>query len=78
MRLMRSTTCRFSLLPRKRVLSVKLVVSMTRVSPSHRPMESPIHFLTGEGRCWPPSLTTRTSWFISLMIMTMFRVCTIW
>ena len=35
--------CRFSVEPRNRVLSVKFVVSTTSVSPSQRPIESPIH-----------------------------------
>ena len=39
----RSMTCRFSVEPRKRVLSVKFVVSTTSVSPSQWPTESPIH-----------------------------------
>ena len=40
-RLKRSITWRFSVDPRKRVLSVKLVVSTTSVSPSQWPIESP-------------------------------------
>ena len=56
MRRKRSTTCRFSLEPRKAVLSVKLVVSTTSVLPSQWPRESPISWWTwtadAGGRPW--------------------------
>ena len=54
MRVKRSMTFRFSPEPRNWVLSVKLVVSTTSVSPSHRPIESPSHFLMCAGGCVPP------------------------
>src|SRR5581483_10307603 len=75
---MRSTTCSLSLDPRNCVLPVKLVVSMTNVSPSQWPTESPIHFRIDGGRCGWFMRTTRASCTISVRIITVSRVCTIW
>jgi hypothetical protein len=47
-----------------------LIVSTTSVSPSQRPMDSPIHSRIDGGAREPPNLTMRTSWFISTRIAT--------
>jgi len=77
-RVKRSTTCRLADEPRNRVFSEKFVVSTTSVSPSQRPTESPIHFVTLFGRCSAFMRTTRASCTISVRISTESFVCTIW
>ena len=53
------------------VLSVKFVVSTTRVSPSQWPRASPIHWRMSSGGCGRPSkATTRASCTISLRMTT--------
>ena len=58
------------------VLGWKLVVSMTSVSPSQRPIESPNHFRMPDGGCVPFMRTTRASCTISVRIITVSFVCT--
>ena len=59
------------MIPLNGFLPLKLVVSTTSVLPSQRPRETPIHwriFSSGCGR--PSSGTIRTSWIISVRIIT--------
>ena len=64
---------RFSLDPLNRVLSEKLVVSTTSVSPSHRPVESPIHLRIVGGKCSAFIRMMRASCTISFRISTESR-----
>ena len=77
-RVKHSITCRSSVAPWNLVLSVKLVVSTTSVSPSQWPTESPSHRRMVLGRCVAFMRTMRTSCTISVRIVTEFLVCTIW
>src|SRR2546427_12747778 len=56
-RVQRSTRCKFSRAPKKSVLGLKFVTSMTSVLPSQWPRESPHHWRTFEGRCGLPFIT---------------------
>src|SRR6266705_2967183 len=56
-RVQRSTRCKFSREPRKSVLGLKFVTSMTRVLPSQWPRESPYHWRMLDGKCGLPFMT---------------------
>src|SRR5438132_10007289 len=56
-RVQRSTKCKFSREPRKSVLGLKFVTSITRVWPSQRPRESPYHWRMLAGKCGLPFIT---------------------
>src|SRR4051794_21054608 len=71
LREMRSITCSFSLDTDMKALGLKLVVSMTSVSPSQWPCESPFHCFTAADGCGRSSSgMVRASWIISVIIIT--------
>src|SRR6266851_551656 len=56
-RVQRSTRCKFSREPKKSVLGLKFVTSITSVLPSQWPRESPYHWRMLAGKCGLPFMT---------------------
>ena len=78
-RVKRSVTLILSPDPWNGFLPLKLVVSTTRVSPSQRPRDRPIHCCRpGGGAAAPSSGMIRASWIISDRIITWSAACTMW